>query len=69
MIKIICLVGVLFLPGCTQIDTAKNLADAAINQGMDKTYALTCNMRYKTESGFLARHDILKETIVAWCKR
>lgn len=59
----------IFLSGCAKIDAAKKIADAAINQGMDKAYAANCNMRHRTEAGFLARHDISKEAIIEWCKR
>ncbi len=46
------------LAGCAQVEAVKRIAPTVIDQGIDKTYSLTCNMRYKTEARFRARHDI-----------
>ena len=57
------------LAGCAQYEAVKDMAPIIIDQGIDKTYELSCNMRYRTEARFRARHDISKETVAAWCKR
>lgn len=55
--------------GCAQFDNAKEISQIIVNKTIDRTYDLTCNMRFKTEASFLARKQISPETMAAWCKR
>ena len=63
------IVVLLLLSGCAQYEAAKDFKDKAAEKVVDKAYDLTCNMRYKTEQSFKARHGLNDAIMVGWCKR
>tara|TARA_R110000751_G_scaffold245030_2_gene345054 strand:+ start:434 stop:661 length:228 start_codon:yes stop_codon:yes gene_type:complete len=63
------LIVVFFLAGCAEIAAIEGAAQIGIDKATDRAYGLSCNLRYKTERRFMARHDINRETINDWCKR
>jgi len=60
---------ILALSGCAYIEAAEEVAPVLIDKAMDKTYGLTCNMRFQTEARFRARHQLSEKNVRDWCKR
>lgn len=61
--------ALLLLVGCAQIEHGKAIADGLIDKAADKSYDLTCNMRYQTEARFRVRHQLTEKNVRDWCKR
>ena len=59
----------LLLPACAQLETAKAVLPTVADTAVDKAYALTCGLPYKTEQRFLARNDIDATAHKMFCKR
>ena len=70
--KYIPIFGVAFsllLSGCAKLEFAKDALPVIADKVVDRAYRLTCGLPYRTEARFLARHDISRGTLLAWCGR
>lgn len=60
---------VLLISGCAQYAAIEETTKAVTDKAMDKVYDTSCNMRYKTEVRFRARHQLTQSAIDTWCRR
>lgn len=67
--KTLLLISVLFLPGCAAYNAVKAATPVIEDKAVDVYYERICNLRYKVEQRFQARHETSGVVFQAFCKR